>query len=94
MICLILTYHLKDKETRDAFCTALREHHVGDLCKKENGCIGYDYYLPCDNERDLLLIERWEDNVSLQAHTQQPHFLHLQELKKQFDVSADCMRFD
>ncbi|MBQ6266715.1 MAG: antibiotic biosynthesis monooxygenase [Clostridia bacterium] len=93
MTALILTYHLKDEATRVAFYHALIDNNIQALTQKEDGCVKYDYYLPCHCASDLLLVEIWESPAHQTAHTQQAHFAKTQALKAQFGVTMDCESF-
>lgn len=94
MNALVLTYHLKNQQTRDAFYRALIENNIQTLTQQEAGCLKYDYYFPADAESDLLLVEFWESPAHQSAHTKQPHFARTQALKAQYGVTVDCEAFE
>ncbi|WPB59218.1 putative quinol monooxygenase [Xylophilus sp. GOD-11R] len=47
----------------------LREASLG-----EPGCLGYEVFQPIASHGSLLLIERYRDDASLEAHRQSPHY--------------------
>ena len=52
--------------------------------RAEAGNIKYDYYTPVDGDDELLLVEKWRDADALKAHSAQPHFARLGEIKAEF----------
>lgn len=94
MIAYFLTYKLKSKEDRDSFLNELLMADIPAICEKEQGCIKYKYFLPCDNGSDLLLLEEWESVEDQQLHTTQPHFATILNLKEKYNVITECDSFD
>ncbi len=90
-----VTYTLKDKEARDGFYAEVKTSGVIEKSLAEDGCIRYAYFYPADTENQIFLWEQWESRQAQKAHTQQPHFQILGELKKRYGaeteiVTADC----
>lgn len=51
-----------------------------ELVKKtneEDGCIEYKAYVSSENKLDLVIIEKWESNAHLDAHSKSKHFTEL-----------------
>jgi len=42
--------------------------------RMESGCISYELMASTEDENVLVMVERWENMESLQAHMQTPHF--------------------
>ena len=92
MILLNVTYTVKDGE-RDEFYNQLCDKGIINKSRNEEGNLKYDYYFPVENSNDILLLEIWADAIELQTHSEAPHFLELQELKKQYIASVEIKKF-
>ncbi|XGU20710.1 putative quinol monooxygenase [Rhodococcus sp. 3Y1] len=47
--------------------------------RKEDGCINYELLQRTDNPCELVLVEEWESQEHLDAHTHTEHFVRLVE---------------
>ena len=83
MIVLNVIYKCKP-EMREEFLEMIMSEGIDVACRNESGNIKYDYYIPTDDNDDLLLVEKWQDAESLAEHSKQPHFARLGELKKDY----------
>lgn len=90
MINLLLTYKLASKTERDSFLSELKENNIDTISQSEHGCSKYCYFLPCDSDTELTLIEIWETAEDQQLHCTQPHFKIVQELKSKYEVETIC----
>ena len=43
------------------------------LCRKEQGCISYEYFEGITDPNQIILLQEWENADSLQAHYQTEH---------------------
>ncbi|MFC4603141.1 putative quinol monooxygenase [Rhodococcus kronopolitis] len=43
--------------------------------RKEPGCVRYELLQRRDDPRELMLVEEWESQEHLDAHTRTPHFV-------------------
>jgi len=92
MLLLNVTYTVKDGK-RDEFYNQLCDKGIITKSRNEEGNIKYDYFFPVDNSNDILLLEIWTDSIALQTHSEAPHFLELQELKKQYITNVEIKKF-
>jgi len=58
-----------------AFLEYMREMIA--LTKEEDGCIAYDLYEATDGSGEIVMVELWESQESLDAHIQSEHFKRL-----------------
>lgn len=91
MIKILVTYDCSTKENRDAFYLALKELDMSNLCEKEEGCLGYKYYFPAEDDTKLLLTEIWESEDNLTLHKQQPHFIKMLALKEKMNIETSAV---
>ena len=83
MIVLNVTYKCKPG-LREEFLERILSEGIDEKSRAEEGNFKYDYYLPFDDNGELLLVEKWKDDEALAAHGKQPHFLLLGELKPEY----------
>ena len=70
---------------RETFLRQLTTHGVIDAIRREDGCLRYDYYLSCQNEEEILLLEEWESEAHQRLHMEQEH------MKRLMDIKNDCI---
>ena len=93
MIVLNVTYKCKP-EMRDEFLEMIMTEGIDDACRAENGNIKYDYYIPTDNNDELLLVEKWQNADALSKHKIQPHFERLGQLKNDYVNETIIEKFE
>ena len=93
MIVLNVTYKCKP-DLREEFLEAIQRDGIDEASRAEAGNRKYEYYLPYDDNGDLLLLEKWEDADALRSHGQTAHLKRLSELKKQFVNETVIERFE
>ena len=83
MVVLNVTYHCKPGK-RDQFLDIITAEGIDVTSRGEDGNIKYDYYKALGDENELMLVEKWADDASLDRHKTQPHFARLGALKDAF----------
>jgi len=92
MFLINVTYTVKEGK-RDEFYQKLCDKEIIKKSRNEEGNLKYDYYFPVDNANDILLLEIWTNVTAQQIHSETPHFLELQELKKQYILNVKIEKF-
>lgn len=77
---LFVTYITKPGR-REEFLRRLSTAGVVDAIRKETGCRRYDYYLSCQDENEILLVEEWDSEEAQRIHMTQPHMQTLMQIK-------------
>ena len=93
MIILNVTYRCKPG-MREAFLERILVEGVDEASRAEAGNLKYDYYLPFDDNGELLLIEHRRDEEALAAHGKTAHYAALKELKPQYVTETVIERFE
>ena len=93
MIVLNVTYHCKP-DRREAFLERILAEGIDEASRAEAGNLKYDYYLPFDDNGDLLLVEHWRDAAALQSHAETPHYAKLKDLKPLYVTDTQIERFE
>lgn len=84
MLKLSVNYFAKPGR-REEFLRRIVESGILTAIRKEDGCLRYDYYLSCQNEDEILLIEEWESHEQQRVHMEQEH------MKRLMDIKNDCI---
>lgn len=83
MLLIQVTYTMRPGQ-RDAFVRKIRESGILDAIRGEEGCLGYSYYLPEEEDGTLLLIEKWTDAQAQKAHLETPHMKQMAAFKPEY----------
>ena len=83
MLLIQVTYTMRPGQ-RDAFVRKIRESGILDAIRGEEGCLGYSYYLPEEEDGTLLLIEKWSDAPAQKAHLETPHMKQMAAFKPEY----------
>ena len=83
MLLIQVTYTMRPGQ-REAFVRRIRESGILDAIRGEDGCLGYSYYLPEEEDGTLLLIEKWTDAPAQKAHLETPHMKQMAAFKPEY----------
>ncbi len=91
MFVLLVRYKCK-QGCRDRYYEAIRENHIDELSRSEEGCIRYEYsYGIADYE--LILTEVWRDAQAIYFHKNSEQFAKLGDLKTEYVENTEIMKF-
>ena len=93
MIVLNVTYKCKP-DLRAEFLEAILAEGIDVASRAEAGNLKYDYYIPFNDDGDLLLVEKWRGAEALAAHAETPHYAKLKALKPRFVTDTVVERFE
>lgn len=83
MLLIQVTYTMRPGQ-REAFVRKIRETGILDAIRGEDGCLGYSYYLPEEEDGTLLLVEKWTDAPAQKAHLETPHMKQMAAFKPEY----------
>lgn len=83
MLLIQVTYTMRPGQ-REAFVRKIWETGILDAVRGEEGCLGYSYYLPEEEDGTLLLIEKWTDAQAQKAHLETPHMKQMAAFKPEY----------
>lgn len=86
MLKLSVNYFAKP-DRREEFLRRIVEGGILAAIRAEEGCLRYDYYLSCQNEDEILLLEEWDTAEHQRIHMEQEHMKRLRIIKD--DCIAD-----
>lgn len=81
-ICVI--YEAKSPKDRELFISELSKKGIVKQIREEKGCIAYEYFLSIDDERNVVLLEKWESREHQKVHMTQPHMKDAMEIKNKY----------
>ena len=91
MFVLLVKYKCKPG-CRAAFFNAIRNNHIDEMSRSEEGCIRYEYsYGIADDE--LILTEVWQDAKAIEFHKNSEHFARLGDIKTEYVENTEIMKF-
>jgi len=91
-----ITIHIHYAGEGDAarrFAREMTDTGVVSRVRAEAGNLGYDYYLPLEDPRAVLLIDRWADQASLDAHHASPMMGEIAALREKYGLRMRVERF-
>lgn len=88
---MLVTYKTHPNQ-REVFHKAILDEHIQEDSRAEAGNIAYDYFLSLSSEDELLLVEKWVDQASLDLHCTYPHFAKVQALRKIYVLESSVVR--
>ena len=91
MFVLLVRYKCK-QGCRDRYYEAIREKHIDEMSRAEEGCLRYEYSYGMA-EDELLLTEVWQDAEAIEFHKNSEHFAKLGELKAEYVENTEFMKF-
>ncbi len=92
MIILHVTYTTKPGEAKP-FIEAIETAGIDQATRAEQGCLQYDYFYAAQKDDQILLVECWADEESLNAHMRAPHFQQLGNMKAQYVLETSMKKF-
>ena len=82
MLYLHVYYTAKDGDDLMNFLREAEEAGIVSKTRKEKGWLQYEYFISAENDREMLLLEKWESAEDQKVHGTQDHFVMLGEIKK------------
>ncbi|NLM01166.1 MAG: antibiotic biosynthesis monooxygenase [Treponema sp.] len=92
MILLNVMYTLKSG-CKDEFLELLKKNNIIEDTRQEPGNIRYEFFLPIEDNHDILLVEMWQDENAFEEHLKSPHFEKFSQIKKQYIRDINIEKF-
>ena len=77
-VLLLVTYTAKP-QGRERFLQQVRQSGILEAIRRS-----YYYFLSAEDDRQILLVEKWADEGAQQRHMAQPHMKQLAQSKDQW----------
>ena len=91
-ISVNLYYYGKNGSARK-FAEAMERSGIADAIRKEEGNLGYRYFVPIDDPETVLLIDCWRDQAAIDAHHASPMMQQIARLREEYDLHMTAERY-
>lgn len=92
MITIQITY-TGTGQNAQLFMNEMLRSGIVELIRKEPGNLRYDYYIPVEDPRSILLIDSWESQDALDLHHASPMMKTIAGLREKYDVHMKVERY-
>ena len=66
---------------------------IVDEIRAEEGNLKYEYFLPLNDEKSILLIDSWENQHALDIHHKSPMMQKIINLREKYDLSMKVEQY-
>ena len=94
MLYLHVYYTAKESDDVKGFLSEANEAGIVSKTREEKGCLQYEYFISTENERELLLLEKWETAEDQKAHDSQPHMKTLMDIKARYGFTTKIEKIE
>ena len=89
---IAVRYTFKEEGGREKAVKEMAESGVLAAIRNEDGCLTYDYYLPVEDGKTMVLYEEWESAEHQKIHMTQPHMKTAMEIMGKYTKSTVIKR--
>lgn len=89
MLYLHVYYTAKDSNDLKNFLREAEEAGIVSKTRKEKGCLQYEYFISAENDKEMLLLEKWESAEDQKAHDGRAHMKVLMDIKSKYGLSTE-----
>lgn len=75
------------------FMKEMESSGIADAIRAKDGCIRYDYFIPVNEDKTVLLIDSWKNQDALDEHHQSDLMPRIAELRDKYDVHMTVERY-
>lgn len=85
---MVICNGLFTSETTDMkdFYKALEDEGLVAASRADKGCLMYDFFISVDDPKKMMVVEKWESNEDLKAHSETEIFQKFRPLCKANNV--------
>ncbi len=86
-------YYTGKKGNAKKFAEEMIASGVVDKIRKEDGNIRYEYFIPINNDKTVLLIDSWKSQEAIDHHHNTPMMKKIIELREKYDLHMRVERY-
>mgnify|MGYP002624329161 CR=1 FL=1 len=86
-------YYTGTNGSAKAFAEEMELSGTAELIRQEQGNEGYEYFYPKNDPETVLLIDRWRDQQSIDAHHASPMMETIAKLREKYQLKMRVERF-
>ena len=77
-----------------AFVEEMQSGGLQAAVKAEDGCLQYDYFLPTQDVKTALLLEKWRDQAAIEKHNASDNMVKLKAVKAKYGLETKIERYE
>jgi len=93
MAITVHIYYSGPKGKAKAFTDEMISRGIVDEIRKEKGNLGYEYFVPLQDEACILLVDSWDCQASLDLHHSSPMMEKIIALREKYDLHMKVERY-
>ena len=70
------------------FAREMESSGTADAIRREEGNLRYEYFIPMQDEKTVLLIDSWENQQALDVHHASPMMQTIAALRDKYDMAV------
>lgn len=82
----------KGKDSKK-FAKEMTEKGIVERIRAQKGNIRYEYYQSLERDDEILLLDIWENQESLDIHHQSPMMDEIMKLREKYDVKMEVHKY-
>ncbi len=86
-------YYTGKNGSARAFAKEMVESGLVERVRNEEGNLKYEYFFPMDDEETVLLIDRWENEESLDRHHKTEMMEEIAKLRDKYNLHMRVEQF-
>ena len=94
MSVIINLFYSGEGDNARRFAEEMEKSGVADEIRREDGNLGYRYFVALDDPSTVLLVDSWRDQAALDAHHASPMMAKIAALREKYDLHMTAMRFE
>ena len=87
-------YYTSETGNPADFACEMQESGLQAEVKAEEGCIEYDYYVPLDGSKKVLLIEGWKNAECLERHKNSDIMARIKAMKARYGLETVLEKYE
>lgn len=93
MAITVNIYYCGQNGNARAFAKEMMESGSVDQIRREEGNLGYEYFLPLEDPETVLLIDSWENQEAIDRHHASEMMEKITDLRNRYDLHMKVERY-
>ena len=94
MMITINIYYKGENNNAYFFAKEMMASGIVNEIRKEDGNLRYEYYLPLEENGEVLLIESWRDSEALDKHHASELMQKIAQLRDKYDLHMRVFKYE
>ena len=93
MSLVINIYYTGEGDNALEFAREMISSGIVDRVREEEGNLGYNYFIPMDDENTVLLVDKWKNKEALDIHHKSSMMDEIAKLRNKYKLSMRVEMF-